>query len=347
MKKVIAILLTSVLVFCLVACTKQGATEKDGPGSKTTVMEPGTEVDNNKFIIQPKNGDKYVVGIVVKTLESAFYQNMANAVKDVYGDSDTFEVIVQASKTETDTAGFIQIIEDMITKDVDCLVVVPGDPNAVAPTLENVVAAGIPVICSETDVPNLEGKLTYIGIDNVAAGKSVVQYVFDQGLLVAGDECAVITGPVGYTTATDRAKGAKDGIEANGGVLVSEQPANWDRTKGMEVAENIITANPNLKAIFASNGEMALGSAEAVASAGKTAQIFITGFDGILDEYYAIQDGRLIATALQDSRQYSLLAMEKYIDYLKGKPLDPFYDIGSPVVTKDNVAEYMAQSSEG
>ena len=328
--------------------TKQKSPDTAQNAASPEKSEESTSVApvDNGFAIQPKNGDTYKVGVVVKTLESAFYQNMANALEEEYKDSDTFELIIQASKTETDTTGFIQVIEDMITKDVDVLIVVPGDPDAVQPTLENVITAGIPVICSETDVPDLEGKLTYIGIDNVASGGAVVDFMFEQGLVESGAQCAVVTGPVGYTTADDRAKGAVEAIEANGGVIVGNQPADWDRTKGLEVAENIITANPDLKYIAASNGEMALGSAEAIASAGMAGKILVTGFDGIMDEYYAIQDGRLAATILQDSRQYGLMAMEKYISYLKGETIESVYSIDCPLVTPDNVEEFIANSAE-
>lgn len=334
MKRIFAVLLTLVLLGSLCACSSD--TEEG-----TSLPTQTGDLDENGFVIAPKNGDKYVVGIVVKTVESVFYQNLANAVEEEYKDSDLFEVTVQASKTEMDTTGFVQIIEDMVTKDVDLLIVVPGDPEAVRPALENAVAQGIPVICSETDVPGLEGKLTYVGIDNVTAGAGISSYLFTDGILKEGDECALITGPAGYTTTVDRANGTRQGIEENGGVVVAEQPADWDRTKGMEVAENLLTANPNLKYICCSNGEMALGAAEAVASAGKRGEVYITGFDGILDELYAIKEGRMSGTALQDSRQYSLLAMEKYVEYLRGNKLEEFYDIGSPTITPDNVDEYV------
>lgn len=339
MKKVFALLLTVVLAISLCAC---GATPANNEPANSPDGGSAGGPSENGFVIAPKNGSKYVVGIVVKTVESVFYQNLANAVQEEYKNSDLFSVIVQASKTEVDTTGFVQIIEDMVTKNVDLLIVVPGDPEAVRPALESAVASGIPVICSETDVPGLEGKLTYVGIDNVAAGAGISSYLFEQGVLKEGDECALITGPAGYTTTVDRATGTRMGIEEHGGIVVAEQPADWDRTKGMEVAENILTANPNLKYLCCSNGEMALGAAEAVASAGKEGQVYITGFDGILDELYAIKEGRMSGTALQDSRQYSLLAMEKYIEYLKGNDLEEFYDIGSPTITPDRADEYVA-----
>ena len=325
------------IVFSLCAC----GTTSDTIETTDSGGELASNFEEAGFMIAPKNGSKYVVGIVVKTVESVFYQNLANAVEEEYKDSEFFDIIVQASKTEMDTTGFVQIIEDMVTKDVDLLIVVPGDPESVRPALEDAVSNGIPVICSETDVPNLEGKLAYVGIDNVAAGAGISSYLFNEGILKAGDECALITGPAGYTTTVDRAQGTRQGIEENGGIVVAEQPADWDRTKGMEVAENILTANPNVKYLCCSNGEMALGAVEAVASAGKTGQVYVTGFDGILDELYAIKEGRMSGTALQDSRQYSLLAMEKYIEYLKGNELDDFYDIGSPTITPDEVDEYV------
>ena len=76
-----------------------------------------------------------------------------------------------------------------------------------------------------------------------------------------------------------RADGAKKGLTDCGLNVVAEQPADWDTAKAQGVMENILTGNPNLKAVFASNDNMALGAVEALKSAGMLDQVMVVGFD--------------------------------------------------------------------
>ena len=79
--------------------------------------------------------------------------------------------------------------------------------------------------------------------------------------------------------------------------VLAKQSANFDRSQGLTVSENILQANPDVKAIFAQNDEMALGAISAAKAANK--QIFIIGFDGTDDGVKAVKDGTMAATIAQ------------------------------------------------
>ena len=154
------------------------------------------------------------------------------------------------------------------------------------PTLEKAVAAGIPVILVDTDLANFSNKSAFVGTDNKLGGQLGGEFIAKA--VKAGDEVAIIRGAAGDPVHNLREQGAKEVMEKAGLKVIAIQPADSDRAKGQTVAENLLTANPNLKGIFATNDEMALGAANAAKSAGKT--LVIVGFDATNDALKAIED---------------------------------------------------------
>ena len=114
--------------------------------------------------------------------------------------------------------------------------------------------------------------------------------------------------------------------------VVAKQSADFDRTKGLNVATNILQANPDVQAIFAHNDEMALGAIQAAKSAGKT--IFIVGFDGTADADKAVQDGTLAATIAQQPDQMGKIAIDTAQKIIKGEAVEAKIPVDLKVVTK-------------
>ena len=128
-------------------------------------------------------------------------------------------------------------------------------------------------------------------------------------------------------------------MEKAGLKVVAVQPADSDRAKGQTVAENLLTANPNLKGIFATNDEMALGAANAAKAAGKT--LVIVGFDATPDALKAIQDGALAGSMAQFPTKIGELGTLTAAKVARGEAVDAFVNTGVEVVSKDNVAKFM------
>ena len=114
--------------------------------------------------------------------------------------------------------------------------------------------------------------------------------------------------------------------------VVAKQSADFDRTKGLNVATNILQANPDVQAIFAHNDEMALGAIQAAKSAGKT--IFIVGFDGTADADKAVKDGTLAATIAQQPDQMGKIAIDTAQKVIKGEAVEAKIPVDLKVVTK-------------
>ena len=155
-----------------------------------------------------------------------------------------------------------------------------------------------------------------------------------------GSEVAILQGIITQSTGQARAQGSKAGLEACGLKVVAEQPADWDRAKGQSVMENILTGNPNIKAVFASNDNMALGAVEALKAADKLKDVIVVGFDANPDAAASVLAGEMSATVAQAPKNMGALGVESVLKLKKGETLPPNIDTGTVLVTKENAEQY-------
>jgi len=114
--------------------------------------------------------------------------------------------------------------------------------------------------------------------------------------------------------------------------VLASQPADFDRTKGLNVMENLLAAHPTVQAVFAQNDEMALGAIRAVQAAGK--EVMIVGFDGTDDGKAAVAKGKLAATVAQQPALIGAIGVETADKVLKGQPVEKSIPVPLQVVSK-------------
>jgi len=208
-------------------------------------------------------GDKKsgTIGFSVSTLNNPFFVTMKEGVE---AQAKTLGLKVKIVDAQNDPAKQANDISDLLESGVSVLIINPVDSAAISTSVEAANAKNIPVITVDRSAD--KGKVVaHIASDNVKGGEMAAQLIHN----VADKDLTV----------------------------VAKQSADFDRTKGLNVATNILQANPDVQAIFAHNDEMALGAIQAAKSAGKT--IFIVGFDGTADADKAVKDGTLAATIAQ------------------------------------------------
>jgi ABC-type sugar transport system substrate-binding protein len=246
------------------------------------------------------------------------------------------EVVVLAPPAESDIQAQIAQLEDQIAKGVDGIALAPTDPNALAPVVEAAKAKGIPVVFVDTKGIN-EG-VTFIGTNNEAGAKIAADFICSK--IEKGSKVAILQGIVTQSTGQARAEGSKAGLEACGLQIVAEQTAEWDRAKGMTVTENILTGNPDLKAIFASNDNMGLGAIEALKNANKLANVMVVGFDANPDAAASVLASEMTATVAQAPKNMGALGIDALVKLKKGEKLEAWIDTGTILVDKANAEQY-------
>lgn len=264
-----------------------------------------------------------------------FWAAVEQGAKDA-GTALGVNVTVLAPPTESDVPAQIAQIEDAITQGVDGIALAPTDPAALAPVVQQALDAGIKVVFIDTKGEN-EG-VTFIGTNNEVGAQLAGKYLCDN--VEAGGKVAILQGIITQSTGQARATGAKAAVEGCGLSLVAEVPAEWDKAKGQAATEDILTQHPDLKGLFGSNDNMALGAVEAIKNANLTGKIVVVGFDANPDAATAVIAGDMAATVAQAPANMGKFGVESLVKLINGEAIEAVIDTGTELVTKDNAADY-------
>jgi ribose transport system substrate-binding protein len=209
------------------------------------------------------------------------------------------------------------------------------DENALIPTLDKAIAAGIKVVTIDSGVKS-DAPLSFVATDNVAAAKAAADAL---AKLIGGPgKVGLIPFVPGAATSELREQGFKEGVAANPGLeLVATLYCHSDVAKAMDAARDMMTANPELKGIFAANEAAAIGAAQAIRTAGKQGQVFLVAFDAAEEEVAALREGVIQALIVQNPFNMGYLGVKTALDALAGKPVEKRVDTGVLVVTKENI----------
>jgi len=271
------------------------------------------------------------IAVVLKAINSDYWKQVKSGAVDA-GKALGVEVQVVGPNAETDIAGQTSMMEDQIVKGVSALVVAPSQPSAALTTFDKADAAGIPVVLIDTDA-NWDKKKSFVGTGNEAGGKVGGDFIAKN--LKAGDDIVMIRGALGDATHDQRIKGATDALTAAGFKVSAVQPADSDRNKAMSVMENLLQTHPNVKAVFCSNDEMALGAVRALKAANKK-DVIVVGFDGSPDALTSILAGELTASVAQSAYNIGKLGVEAGVKLAKGETIEARIDTGTNLINKDN-----------
>lgn len=219
-------------------------------------------------------------------------------------------IIVDA---QNDSSKQTSDVEDLIQQGVDALLINPTDSSAISTAVQSANAVGVPVVTIDRSAE--QGKVeTLVASDNVKGGEMAAEFIADK--LGKGAKVAELEGVPGASATRERGSGFHNIADQELDV-VTKQSADFDRTKGLTVMENLLQGHPDIQAVFAHNDEMALGALEAINSTGK--DILVIGFDGNKDALASIKDGKLSATVAQQPELIGKLATEAADDILHGK----------------------------
>jgi len=248
------------------------------------------------------------VGLSVSTLNNPFFVTLRDGAQEA---ADEMEIELLVTDAQDSVSTQISDIEDLVQRGVDVLIVNPTDSAAVVPAVMGANSAGIPVIAVDRGVDG--GMLAYfIASDNVAGGAAAAEYICEQ----LGGMGAVVEleGIPGVSATNERGQGFNDYMSENcaDAEIVARQTANFSRAEGLTVMENILTAQPDIDAVFAHNDEMALGALQAIEASNR--DILVVGFDATDDAVAAVDACRMGATVAQLPAQLGRQAVEAAAD---------------------------------
>jgi ABC-type sugar transport system substrate-binding protein len=282
------------------------------------------------------------IGVVLNALDNPFFVTIFEGVR---GETNRrgAHTSIRAAASNADLAGQAAHVRSLVAAKNDCYVVNPITSRNLVAALRGVTR---PIVNLDSPIDQTAAKRarlsirTYIGTNDVAAGRIAGSKM--ASLLKAGGRVALIGGLADNVNSALRLKGFERGIQGAGLKVVARINADYRRTKAQIVAEQMLRDNPRLSGFFAASDLMALGAADAVRAAGRTAQVRIIGLDGIPEALDAIRVGSIDATVSQYPYVMGQMAVEACVAAARGSKLPARVDAPIAIVTRANARRAIA-----
>jgi ABC-type sugar transport system substrate-binding protein len=267
------------------------------------------------------------IAFVPKSIDSSFWVDMQHAA-EAEAARHGARVITLAPDRETDVEAQFRIIENMVERRVDAILLAPAGSKEMLSAIAEANRAGVPVLIVDSDIDRAAAAAvgattaTFIGSDNYRGGQLAGEYLVRA--LGSGGKVAIVEGTAGHESTDQRQRGFRDALAAAPAIaIVAAQPANGERARAYSVMQNILQAHPDLAAVFGANDEMALGAAEAVDAAGKLAQVRVIGFDATAEALVSIRAGRMLGSVAQYPTEMGRIGVASAMELLRGGTIEP------------------------
>ena len=265
----------------------------------------------------------------MKSLANEFFKTMEDgARKHQVAHANQYELVATGIKDEQDVARQIELVEQMVARGVQAIVLAPADSRALVAVAQRAMDAGIVVVNIDNrfDAAVLAERriaIPFVGPDNRKGARMVGQAVAQR--LSRGDPIAILEGAPNAFNGIQRKLGFEDAAATAGLQIVRSQTAHWEAQRANQVVSALVSEHPEVKAVLCANDSMALGAVAALKAAGRGKDVLVGGFDNISAVQQLVRDGQILATADQHGDQLAVYGIEYALQMLhdrKARPAD-------------------------
>jgi ABC-type sugar transport system substrate-binding protein len=239
-------------------------------------------------------------------------------------------------KGTNDAAGQTNAVQNYVSAKVDAIAVDAIDGDAIGPAVVAANKAGIPVIAIQAQ-PRKGKVATFIAADNkqggVLIGKAIVQYCKGKNPCKLG----IVEGNLADQSGRDENSGVRSTVAKSKNIqIVGNQPTNYDPQKALNVATNLLTANPDLNYIYSWWDQGALAAMEAVRSKNKLKAVGISGFGGNCQNLAEVIKGNIYSETMFFPQQMGAQMVDSALSAIKGRKLPkvtpaPIFSMTAPL----------------
>lgn len=323
-------LVVPVLLLGATACSSTGSSSASSSGSSST---PTSGSSNT-----PTSGKNYNIGVLIKDTTIPFFGRQIQGYKDA---AQKYGMTVQIYNGKGDNGTQVALVQQMVTKNENMIIVTPGDPQAITGALQQAKAANIPVMAVNSSPNDTADLISFVGADDLAYGKGLGNLIVKA--TGGSGNVGLIRGKLGDPPDRLRRDGIESVLKAHPGIkIVAEQTANWDAATTLSVTQDFLSRfqKGKLDAVVDVGPEAASGATYAHAN-GRSEVKFIVG-DFPSNVKNGIEDGSIFGAVNQDPYTQSYTAMglvKKYLDGDKSAVKKTVY-LPLPEVTKENVSKF-------
>lgn len=334
MKRILSLLLVVVLGAALFAgCTKEEPAKSE-PAAKETTKEAAKE--------EVKEEEKMVIGYATKSSTSPFWvtcnEGALQAAED-YG----VELIMLGPPKENDVVGQLAVLEDMLNREVNGLVIAPCDSVGVGPAVERAGKADVPVIALGDPIegPDVTSLVT---TDNYAASSLAAHWMAEQ--LGEEGKIVLLNGMIAQGGGKQRYEGFRDTVESDypNMEIIFAKDCGWVDEEALKAMEDAVAAYDQIDGIFVGWDGAALAAHTVLTEAGRIDDTVICGFDCYPQSLKFMKEGTFEGNVAQSPYKMGYMGVETAILAARGETVTKFIDTGVLLVTPENVDEYIADN---
>jgi ribose transport system substrate-binding protein len=273
---------------------------------------------------------KKVIGMVPKGTAHVFWQSVhAGAVKAAR--ENDVDVRWNGPASETDMNQEVKIIDSMIASHLDAIALAPIDKTALVNVVERATDAKIPVVIFDSPV-DTEKFVSQVATDNYAGGEIAAKRMGE--ILNGKGKVAILAVQVGAASTMAREKGFEDYVQKNlpGIQILDKRYGEADFAISLRAAENILTAHPDLDAMFASNESSAVGAAQALKQRGS--KVKLVGFDAGPTLEAALREGTIDSLVVQNPFKMGYESVIAAVKAMKGEKVEKINNMPPRLVVK-------------
>lgn len=332
MRKFRNLIVPLLLVLILGAC--------GGDGGGVTPTAEGTAETESPAEGETAAGD-FNVGVSIPEAQNPFYVQLGDAIVQNLEEQGVNANLVSA---DSDVNEQIEGVNDLIASGIDLLLIAPLTAEGVIPAIEEARNNDIPVITYARGVADQYSDMieAFVGFSLYESGQLKGEWVVEN---VDGGPIAMLLGTAGAEFSVEQAEGFRDAINASDKdfEIVFEQNSEQSREQGLQLAQDALTANPDLRVIYGSNDDMALGAVQAAKQANALEQVAILGLNGAPPATAAIAEGEMEMTVYFDAQNWGAQVADVAVQYLRegSVPEGTSEMVELVPVTQDNACQYI------
>lgn len=325
-RRMLSLLLAGMMCLSLAACggSKGGTSEGTGSQGEDQSAAPAEE--------------PLKIGVIAK-YQHEFYMTMFDGARKAAEELGA-EIECNNPSSPQDAMVQVQQVEDIVSKNVDVLVIVPNQPDTLASALAKAHEKGITIVAADTDF-DYEHKVAYAGTGNEEAGSTVAERLCEN--LPDGASVVVMRGPLGGVSFDQRVAGVTKTLEEKGVAILEVVDAESMADKAAAKTEDLIQKyGEKMNAIICLDDNMTPGAVTAIRQANMTGKILVTGFDAGSSVLEMIKAGDVLLDVAQNPYNMGYEAVMAGVAAHKGESVQPVIDTGVTVIDASNVDEHLS-----
>ncbi len=277
---------------------------------------------------------KITIGVSLAQDDNPFYIVMLKGIRARAAELGWDVATVSANE---DKVKQINGVQDLVARGVKGILISPIDAVGVNAAYDAAKAANIPIVsvARGSTSPN---QTIHVAMDEKQIGRDIAEWT---AKAIGGEgKVAMLLGPSGAPTFRNLAEGYTEVMAKYPKIQIAfRNDGPLTRERGVKQAEDAMVANPDLKAIYTANDDVALGAAQAVIAAGRADKTIVTGMNGVPPALRALKDGKIAMTVELNPYLWGRLGVDVLAQYLKGDKVEPRVFIKHVIVDKTNIDE--------